>query len=91
MTGLFISKVSFDAMIIKCYSVSDTVIILCEVHYKYFLDSELLSAVTKNVMYKGFRHLRQETLINTHVICCVQNEVDSSNCGGAVAGCSGNG
>jgi len=54
MSGLFISKVSFDARIIKCYSVSGTVIILCEVHYKYLLDSELLSAVTKNVMYKGF-------------------------------------
>ena len=28
---------------------------------------------------------------NTHFICCVQNEVDSSNCGGAVAGCCGDG
>ena len=52
MTGLFIIKVSFDARIIRCYSISDIVIILCEVHYKYFLDSKLLSAVTKNVMYK---------------------------------------
>ena len=51
-TVLFISEVSFDARKIKCYSVSDIVIILCEVHYKYFLDSELLSSVTKNVMYK---------------------------------------